>query len=170
MTRLFLACCVALNVLAVAGRAAEQMPAPAAPEQPVAFSHAQHAGELAMPCAVCHINPDPGQAMTLPATDTCLTCHATVKADSPEVRKLVELAASERGVRWVRIYEIPTYVYFSHREHMAAGSACSDCHGPVAERAQLSREGDISMAGCMNCHMAKGASLDCGYCHQPYGP
>ena len=103
--------------------------------------------------------------ITPPAT--CMACHATIKADSPAVQKLSALAKESREIRWVRVYEIPAYVYFSHRAHAQSGNTCAECHGQVAEREQLYREGDITMGGCMNCHREKKASLDCSYCHEP---
>lgn len=165
-----LVCGVLLNVLAVAVRGAGPVQAPVeAPRQPVAFSHRVHAGTLQMPCAACHPNPDPGQVMTLPPASLCLQCHQTVKADSPEIVTLKSLTTENREVPWTRVYQIPSYVSFSHRTHLSAGATCTECHGAVAERAVLSREGDVTMAGCINCHVAKSASVDCGLCHQPYG-
>jgi hypothetical protein len=160
-----------VNVLAVVLRGSAQvlLPLGTAPVQPVAFSHKVHAGTVQLPCAMCHPNPDPGERMTLPPASLCLQCHETIKADSPEIAKLTTLTSGDREVPWVRVYQIPTYVFFSHRAHLDAGSTCADCHGPVAERDVIAREGDITMAGCMNCHTEKGASLDCGFCHQPYG-
>ena len=160
-----------VNVLAVVLRGSAQvlLPLGTAPVQPVAFSHKVHAGTAQLPCAMCHPNPDPGERMTLPPASLCLQCHETIKADSPEIAKLTTLTSGDREVPWVRVYQIPTYVFFSHRAHLDAGSTCADCHGPVAERDVMAREGDITMAGCMNCHTEKGASLDCGFCHQPYG-
>ena len=36
----------------------------------------------------------------------------------------------------------------------------------TAEADRLFRETDISMGGCMNCHRANRASLDCTFCHE----
>lgn len=95
-----------------------------------------------------------------------MTCHSTIKTDSPAIQKLAAAAKDGREIKWVRVYEIPSYVNFSHRTHVAAGNQCEECHGPVATRAQLAREGNISMGGCMECHRAKKAGLDCTYCHE----
>jgi formate-dependent nitrite reductase cytochrome c552 subunit len=65
----------------------------------------------------------------------------------------------------VRVYEIPDYVTFSHRAHIKAGNTCEDCHGKVAESDRLSRETDLSMGGCLNCHNTKNAGADCTFCH-----
>src|SRR6185437_5466798 len=50
---------------------------------------------------------------------------------------------------WIRIYELPSFVTFSHRTHLLHGATCQECHGPVAERTQLYKENDISMASCV---------------------
>jgi len=150
--------------LLVAAASAAQQAVPA-PPQPLPFSHKLHAGKLELKCATCHRNPDPGEKMGFAAPATCMQCHSEVKADSPHIQKLAAAAKDKTDIRWVRVYEIPTFVSFSHRAHLAAGNNCAECHGQVKEREQLFREADISMSACMNCHAAKKASTDCAYCH-----
>jgi hypothetical protein len=94
-----------------------------------------------------------------------MECHSAVKKDSPAIQKLAAYAKNNREIDWKRIYQIPTYVIFSHKTHLDHGAKCQDCHGPVAERDRLFRETDISMGGCMGCHRAKNASIDCTTCH-----
>jgi hypothetical protein len=137
-----------------------------APEQPLPFSHKTHASDLKLQCKMCHPNPDPGETMRIAAPAVCMQCHTAVKTDSPAIQKLAEAAKGNSEIRWVSVYEIPSYVNFSHRTHLASGNRCEECHGPVASRAQLAREGDISMGGCMECHRVKKAGLDCTYCHE----
>ncbi len=148
-----------------AGLAGAQTEKPA-PEQPLPFSHKTHAGDLKLQCKMCHPNPDPGETMRIAAPSVCMQCHSTIKTDSPAIQRLAAAAKNDRPIQWVRVYEIPSYVNFSHRLHLAAGNKCEECHGPVATRAQLAKEGDISMGGCMECHRVKKAGLDCTYCHE----
>ena len=84
----------------------------------------------------------------------------------PAIQKLAAFADRKEPVPWVRVYQIPGYVFFSHKEHLATGATCETCHGRVPERERLFRETDISMGGCMNCHRANRASLDCTFCHE----
>ena len=137
-----------------------------APDQPIAYSHKVHAGALKLKCAMCHTNPNPGEMMKFPVTATCMQCHTAIKTDSPEIQKVAAAAKENREIKWARVYQIPSYVNFSHRSHMETGSQCSECHADVAVRDQLFKEGDISMGGCMNCHRLKKASIDCTYCHE----
>jgi hypothetical protein len=143
-----------------------QAQAPLSPEQPIAYSHKLHSGTLKLKCAMCHTNPNPGEIMNLPPVSTCMLCHSAVKTDSPEIRKLAAFAKNEKPIPWARVYQIPSYVTFSHRAHLETGNTCAECHGKVTERTQLFQEGDISMGGCMNCHRLKKASIDCLYCHE----
>jgi len=137
------------------------------PPQPIPFSHKVHAGDLKQPCKSCHTNPDPGEMMTIVAAAKCMQCHASVKTESPAIQNLAAAAKENREIKWTRVYQIPGYVFFSHRAHLEAGASCEECHGPVNTREQLFRETDISMGGCMNCHRLKKASLSCTYCHEP---
>ena len=137
-----------------------------APVQPVPFSHKVHAGTMKLACKMCHPNPDPGETMTVVAAAKCMSCHSTIKSDSPAIQRLAAAAKDNRALPWIRVYAIPSFVDFSHRAHLDKGNTCQECHGPVAERDQLAKETDLTMAGCMNCHRAKKASLDCAYCHE----
>jgi hypothetical protein len=139
----------------------------APPEQPIAYSHKKHVGELKLKCNMCHPNRDPGEIMGIPQAAVCMQCHSSVKTDSPAIQKLADFAKAKRDIRWVRIYQIPTYVMFSHKAHLQTGATCQECHGPVQEREQMFKETDISMGGCMSCHKAKNASNDCSFCHEP---
>ena len=148
------------------GIASAQTPAQKpAPVQPIPFSHKAHAGKLKLACATCHPNPDPGELMTIAAAVDCMRCHDTVKSESAAIRKLAAFAKNGRDMRWARVGQLPSNIIFSHKDHLKAGGTCAECHGPVAEREQLAAEKDLSMAGCMSCHRARRASLDCNYCH-----
>ena len=137
-----------------------------APEQPLPYSHKLHAGSLQLKCKVCHVNADPGDAMGFPSVATCMTCHSAIAAKKPAIQKLAAVAKSGQEIAWVRVYQTPPFVWFSHRSHLAAGSKCENCHGPVAEREKMNREGDMSMVGCMTCHQSKKVSTDCSFCHE----
>jgi hypothetical protein len=146
--------------------AVAQTKQPPPPEQPIPFSHKLHAGTQQLKCATCHKNPDPGERMGLATAAMCMQCHEDVKTDSPAIQKLASFANNKREIKWVRVYEIPSYVFFSHRAHLEAGGTCVECHGEVKELEQMYRAKEINMASCMNCHQAKGASIDCTYCHE----
>jgi hypothetical protein len=136
-----------------------------AQQQPIPFSHKVHAGTMKLACKTCHPNPDPGETETIVAPAKCMECHSAIKTESPAIQRLAAAAKEGKDIPWVRVYSIPSFVNFSHRKHTDKGVTCQDCHGPVAERDQLVKETDLSMGGCMQCHTAKKASLDCALCH-----
>lgn len=138
-----------------------------APVQPIPFSHKVHVGTMKLQCKMCHPNPDPGETMTIARAATCMQCHSAIKPASPAIQKLAQAGKSGRPIPWVRVYEIPSFVSFSHRTHMEKGNTCQECHGPVAERDRLYREADLSMGGCIECHRVKKAGMDCSFCHEP---
>jgi len=159
-----LACVLAAVLVGVVAQTS-QTPLPGS-KQPIAFSHKLHVGRQGLKCATCHKNPDPGEKMGLASAALCMQCHEDVKTDSPEIQKLAAYAKDKRDIKWVRIYEIPSYVFFSHRVHLTAGSTCATCHGEVKELEQMYQEKKNNMASCMNCHQANNASTDCTYCHE----
>lgn len=139
------------------------------PVQPLPYSHKQH---LALPaeleCRTCHVNPEAGKLMTYPATGTCMSCHATMAADRPSLQALAAFAASGKPIPWVRVYQLPDYVYWKHATHVQAAISCTECHGAVAERDVIGIEtGITSMRGCVTCHDARQVYVDCGDCHEP---
>jgi hypothetical protein len=138
---------------------------PPAPEQPIPFSHRAHLAK-GLVCKGCHPVPEPGDFATIPETSTCMGCHRTEKKESAAIQRLAALHEQNKAVEWRRVYRLPNYVFFSHKEHIGkAAVTCETCHGPVRERDALRKEKDISMAACMDCHRTRGASLACNFCH-----
>lgn len=139
---------------------------PPPPQQPIAFSHKVHVGTAKLPCKMCHPNPDPGDNETIVAASVCMQCHSAVAKDNPEVQKLAQYAKSNTPIPWAPVYELPSFVIFSHRVHTDKGNTCQECHGNVAARDALFRETNMSMAGCVACHTAKKATVECNVCHE----
>ena len=161
---------IALAALSSAGFA-QQLPVlkrlPKPPEQPIPFSHRLHVGN-GLKCAECHPTPDPGDFAEIVGTEKCMACHIGIKTDSPLIQELARFDKAGGEVPWEPVYVIADYVFFNHRVHTdKAGAQCQDCHGPVQQRDALGKERDTSMAACMDCHRAKGGSIECNYCHDP---
>jgi hypothetical protein len=138
---------------------------PQPPIQPIPFSHKQHVA-LGLKCNDCHEMPHSGEAMVIPQAPKCMLCHSTIKTDSPAIKTLQNYEVQKREILWVRVYEIPSFVIFSHSTHIDARVKCEACHGPVARRDRLWRETPLSMAWCVNCHRTTKATTDCGSCHE----
>lgn len=142
----------------------DPLPGPEVP-QPVAFSHRVHAERAGLDCLDCHDGAPKGDAASVPQAAACLVCHASIRTESPEVMKLAAAAREDTRVPWARVYQVPDFVFFGHREHLASGIRCVECHGPVESRDSLRKEVSTSMTACLECHRRRQAPVHCAACH-----
>ncbi|MFZ5608953.1 MAG: cytochrome c3 family protein [Pseudomonadota bacterium] len=157
---------VALAPFAMPANIAPALP----PAQPIPFSHAQHAGALALPCAGCHTGADQenanGGRMTFPATALCMGCHESIARERPAIQRLARYHAAGEPVPWARVYEVLPGVAWRHRPHLEAGVSCATCHGDVARLAVMAEVTAVTaMATCLACHKARNANTQCVTCH-----
>lgn len=122
------------------------------PEQPVPYSHALHAGELGIDCRYCHTAVETAAAAAIPPTQTCMNCHRQVRATSPKLLPVRESYATGMPVPWVRVHDLPDYVYFNHSAHVRRGVGCVSCHGRVDKMEKVSQVEPLSMGWCLDCH------------------
>ncbi len=82
----------------------------------------------------------------------------------------------QQPLRWIRVYNLPDFVFFDHRRHVNAGVACQRCHGPVNTMEKIEQTSDLTMGWCVNCHRrvnrgdipelkGRHASITCAVCH-----
>lgn len=133
--------------------------------QPIPFNHKTHAETARLKCEDCHKLAPSGEVVSIPTGKSCMDCHRQIAKNSPAIKDLASYVNETQPVPWVRIYEIPSFVEFSHKTHIDAGTKCSTCHGPVATRDHLWRETDLSMGSCITCHRATRANTNCSTCH-----
>jgi hypothetical protein len=109
-----------------------------------------------------------------------------VRVVSPEIQKLYDALALGDNLKrdakktpvpiaWTKVHNLPDFVYFDHRPHVAAGVACQQCHGPVETMERVRQVQPLTMGWCVNCHRAANqtgiagrsanASVDCARCH-----
>ena len=97
---------------------------------------------------------------------------------APEIQKLYTALALNTNmqrdpsrplqpIRWNRIHQVPDFVYFDHRPHVAAGLQCQICHGPVETMERVRQINTLNMGWCLQCHRTnpKRPSTDCSTCH-----
>ena len=101
------------------------------PEQPIAFPHKLHAGDNKVPCLHCHYAARTSRHAGIPPANVCMNCHNIVEKQTAEIEKLKEAVQQERPIRWVKIHNLPDFVYFNHSQHVQSGMACQTCHGPT---------------------------------------
>jgi menaquinone reductase, multiheme cytochrome c subunit len=129
------------------------------PKQPVPYSHALHAGELGMDCRYCHTTVDQASHAAVPPTQTCMNCHKLVHPESPKLLPVRESAATSEPVEWVKVHDLPDYVYFNHSAHVTRGVGCVSCHGRVDQMEEVYQHQPLSMGWCLDCHRAPEKNL-----------
>jgi len=123
-----------------------------APEQPIPYSHKLHVGELGLDCRYCHANVERSPEAMIPPTQTCMGCHAVVKADSPKLASLRDSWKSGNPVPWIRVHELPDHAYFDHSAHLPAGVGCASCHGRIDQMEVVRLDAPLAMSWCLDCH------------------
>jgi len=123
-----------------------------APQQPVPFSHAMHAGELGLDCRYCHTTVEQGARAAVPPTETCMNCHQRIRTASPALDPVFSSWSSGLPVRWQRVHDLPDYVYFDHSAHVTRGVGCVSCHGRVDTMERVEQQAPLSMGWCLGCH------------------
>ncbi len=124
------------------------------PKQPIPFSHAVHAGKLRMDCRYCHSTVESAAFAAIPSTQVCLNCHASIKGDSPAIIHVKSSFVSGQPISWVKVHDLPDFVYFNHSAHVNKGVACETCHGRIDQMEEVSQARALSMAWCLECHRA----------------
>ncbi|MBE9503733.1 MAG: cytochrome c3 family protein [Proteobacteria bacterium] len=138
------------------------------PVQPIEFSHQIHAGTNEIPCKYCHIYTERSRHAGVPSVQRCMGCHSIIKTESPLIEKLTSYWETKEPIPWVKVHNLPDYVYFPHKRHIRAGLDCKLCHGDIASMDRVTRVSSLQMGWCLNCHTQRGVKngRDCWTCHQ----
>lgn len=143
-------------------------------EQPIPFNHNLHVTRGELECDSCHEYVLEEAFAGLPPVKICMRCHKNEDPENPASLKYIQAirqAASDGGqIGWVRLYELPRHVYFSHRRHTDIGGLdCKECHGDMAALTAPPPRPVVralTMEGCIACHDEKNVDNDCSWCHR----
>ena len=130
-----------------------------APKQPVAYSHALHAGELGIDCRYCHNTVEQAAGAAIPPTQTCMNCHKQIWPASEKLELVRKSYETGEAIPWVRVHDLPDYAYFNHRAHVRRGIGCASCHGRVDKMEVVFQQERLSMGWCLECHRNPEAHL-----------
>ena len=147
------------------------------PIQPIHYSHRIHAGDNQIECKYCHSSARVSKHSGIPSLNVCMNCHKAIAEVAPEtateeyskefydkeIAKLYDAtgwdpatrtySGEEKPVKWVRIHNLPDFVYFNHSQHVSvAGVQCQKCHGPIQEMEVVYQNAPLTMGWCINCH------------------
>lgn len=130
-----------------------------APAQPIAFSHALHAGQYEIACQYCHTGVEIGKSANIPSANICMNCHTHIQnvggkeGISPEIAKIYAAVDNNQPIEWVRVHNLPDLAYFNHAQHVALGGIeCQTCHGPIQEMEVVGQHSSLTMGWCIDCH------------------
>lgn len=154
------------------------------PVQPIHYSHKIHAGDNGIDCNFCHSSARKSQTAGIPSLNVCMNCHKNISEVAPEtatdeyskefydgeIAKLYkavgwdvenqEYTGKTEPVKWVRIHNLPDFVYFNHSQHVTvAGVACQTCHGEIQQMEVVEQFAPLTMGWCINCHKETNVNL-----------
>ena len=128
-------------------------------EQPIPFSHAHHVGEIGVDCRYCHASVEDSAFAGMPDSETCMSCHAQLFADSPTLAPVRDSFVRDRPIHWTRVHDLADFVYFNHSVHVHTGVGCETCHGRVDEMPLMRVAAPLGMDWCIDCHRDPGPHL-----------
>jgi hypothetical protein len=120
--------------------------------QPLQFSHAHHVGGMGFDCRYCHTSVDQSAFAGIPPTKTCMNCHSQIFVDSPFLEPVRASFRTNTPLTWVRVNDLPDFVYFNHAIHVNQGVGCATCHGPVDKMPLMYTAETLQMEWCLGCH------------------
>lgn len=121
-------------------------------EQPVQFSHQHHVGGIGIECRYCHTSVEVSPSAGIPPTKTCINCHSQIWNTSPYLEPVRASFRDDTPLNWVRVHDLPDFVYFNHSIHVTKGVGCETCHGRVDQMPLMIQKKSLQMEWCLDCH------------------
>ena len=123
-------------------------------EQPIQFSHLHHVLDDGIDCKYCHTSVETSAFAGIPPTKTCMNCHGQLFSTEPILEPVRASFRDNVPLKWIRVHDLPDFVYFNHSIHVKKGVGCETCHGRVDEMPLVQQERSLQMDWCLDCHRA----------------
>jgi len=121
-------------------------------EQPVQFSHRHHVLDDGIDCRYCHTSVETSSFAGIPPTKTCMNCHSQIWSNAPILEPVRASFRDDRPMRWIRVHDLPDFVYFNHSIHIKKGMGCETCHGRIDQMPLTRQVNSLQMEWCIDCH------------------
>jgi hypothetical protein len=121
-------------------------------QQPIQFSHDRHVAGNGLDCRYCHTSVEQSAVAGIPPTKTCMNCHSQILSNSPYLEPVRTSFATDRSIEWIKVHDLPDFVYFDHSIHVNKGVGCTTCHGPVDQMPLMWTVNTLQMEWCLECH------------------
>jgi hypothetical protein len=123
-------------------------------EQPLQFSHAHHVGGVGLDCRYCHTSVENSAFAGIPPTKTCMNCHSQLWTNAQILEPVRASFRDNKNLNWIRVNDLPDFVYFNHQIHIKQGVGCVTCHGQVDKMPLVYQAQSLLMEWCLDCHRA----------------
>ena len=121
-------------------------------QQPLQFSHERHVASNGIDCRYCHTSVETSSFAGIPPTKTCMNCHSQIWSTSEYLAPVRTSFQNGTPLEWIRVHDLPDFVYFDHSVHVSKGVGCSTCHGRVDLMPLVRQEASLQMDWCLDCH------------------
>src|ERR1044072_9532215 len=121
-------------------------------EQPLQFSHMHHVTDDGIDCRYCHTSVETSSFAGIPATKTSMNCHSVLFANASFLEPVRASFRDNKPLHWVRVHDLPDFVYFNHSIHIKKGVGCETCHGRLDQMPLMLQKNSLQMEWCINCH------------------
>ena len=121
-------------------------------DQPVPFSHKHHVQGLGLQCQYCHTTVENSSYAGVPPTRTCMNCHAQIWTNAQLLEPVRESWRTGQSIPWIKVHDLPDFVFFNHEIHVNKGIGCESCHGRVDEMPLMYAQNTLQMEWCLDCH------------------
>ena len=121
-------------------------------DQPIQFSHLHHVTDDGIDCRYCHTSVETSSFAGIPPTKTCMNCHSQLFATEPILEPVRASFRDDKPLHWIRVHDLPDFVYFNHSIHVKKGMGCETCHGRVDQMPLMQQASSLQMEWCLNCH------------------
>jgi hypothetical protein len=122
--------------------------------QPIQFSHAHHVGGVGLDCRYCHTSVEQSSFANIPPTKTCMNCHSQIFNTAPILEPVRASFRTGTSLEWIRVHDLPDFVYFNHSIHIKKGMGCETCHGRIDQMQGIQQVSSLQMEWCLDCHRA----------------
>ena len=85
-------------------------------------------------------------------TKTCMNCHSQIWVNSPTLEPVRASYRTDQSIPWLKVHDLPDFVYFNHSIHIKKGVGCETCHGRVDEMPLMYQKNSLEMRWCIDCH------------------
>jgi Cytochrome c7 and related cytochrome c len=122
------------------------------PDQPIPFSHKHHVEGLGLQCQYCHTTVEKSSYAGIPPTRTCMNCHAQIWTNAQLLEPVRQSWYTGQSIPWIKVHDLPDFVYFNHSIHVNKGIGCASCHGRVDQMPLMYAQNTLQMEWCLDCH------------------